>query len=121
MGEKQSDPLKNEGIAIPNMTYYFISGNLPHDYGGLTKSLLLRSKLFGKLSQTPTTFLTFGFDKEFSTKKNQLYENKKVHPKFTRILNMYNDFLSKNTSGRLFSEKTSLKEIKNHNKNRFFC
>ncbi|WP_411802223.1 alpha-glucosyltransferase N-terminal domain-containing protein [Bacillus haynesii] len=121
MGEKQSDPLKNEGIAIPNMTYYFISGNLPHDYGGLTKSLLLRSKLFGKLSQTPTTFLTFGFDKDFSTKKKQLYENKKVHPKFTRILNMYNDFLSKNTNGRLFSERTSINEIKNHNKNRFFA
>lgn len=77
LGEKQSDPLKNEGIAIPNMTYYFISGNLPHDYGGLTKSLLLRSKLFGKLSQTPTTFLTFGFDKEFSTKKTSFMKIRK--------------------------------------------
>ncbi|MFO6497715.1 MULTISPECIES: alpha-glucosyltransferase N-terminal domain-containing protein [Bacillus] len=94
------------------MTYYFISGGLPDNYGGLTKSLLLRSKLFGEECHTPTTFLTFRFDKEFSNKKNQLFENQKIDRKFTRVLNMFDDFLSKNANGRFYSERISLQEIK---------
>ena len=59
------------------MMYYFISGGLPDDYGGLTKSLLLRSKLFGEESQKNTAFLTFKFDLEFRRKKtNSLKERK---------------------------------------------
>lgn len=112
MGEKPFNQLNDKEMLIPDMTYYFISGSLPDNYGGLTKSLLLRSKLFGEECHIPTVFLTFRFDKEFSAKKNQLYENKKVDREFTRILNMYHDFLSKNANGRLYSERISLQEIK---------
>ena len=41
----------NYNNELPDMMYYFISGGLPDNYGGLTKSLLLRSKLFGEESQ----------------------------------------------------------------------
>ncbi len=88
------------------MMYYFISGGLPDDYGGLTKSLLLRSKLFGEESQKNTAFLTFKFDLEFRRKKNELFERKKTDPQYTQVINMYDDFLSKRTKGkRIYSEK----------------
>lgn len=69
----------NDNNELPDMMYYFISGGLPDDYGGLTKSLLLRSKLFGEESQKNTAFLTFKFDLEFRRKKtNSLKERKRT-------------------------------------------
>ncbi|WP_412094999.1 alpha-glucosyltransferase N-terminal domain-containing protein [Bacillus haynesii] len=120
MDEKKLKQSIDQERLIPDMTYYFISGSLPNNYGGLTKSLLLRSKLFGEECHTQTTFLTFIFDQEFSAKKKKLFENRKVDRKFTRILNMYFDFLGKNTNGRLYSEKVSLTKIRKQiRKNQF--
>ncbi|MCM3445741.1 alpha-glucosyltransferase N-terminal domain-containing protein [Bacillus velezensis] len=105
----------NDNNELPDMMYYFISGGLPDDYGGLTKSLLLRSKLFGEESQKNTAFLTFKFDLEFRRKKNELFERKKTDPQYTQVINMYDDFLSKRTKGkRIYSEKIELNQIKKH-------
>ncbi len=60
------------------MMYYFISGGLPDNYGGLTKSLLLRSKLFGEESQKKTAFLTFRFDLEFARKRTSCLKREKL-------------------------------------------
>ncbi|WFA04808.1 alpha-glucosyltransferase N-terminal domain-containing protein [Bacillus sp. HSf4] len=102
---------QNEELDFPDLTYYFISGSIPDDYGGLTKSLLLRSKLFGECG-IPTAFLTFRFDIAFRVKKKKLYDQQKVDPALTRILNMYEDFLGKKTSGRLYAERMSLAKMK---------
>ncbi|NPC94361.1 glycosyltransferase [Bacillus sp. WMMC1349] len=106
----QQEQLK--GLKFPDMEYYFISGLIPDHYGGLTKSLLLRSKLFGEGCNIPTFFLTFRFDKEFSAKKSSFYDQQKIDPKFTKVINMYDDFLSKRTNGQPYSERISLQEIK---------
>ncbi|WJM61514.1 alpha-glucosyltransferase N-terminal domain-containing protein [Bacillus amyloliquefaciens] len=105
----------NYNNEFPDMMYYFISGGLPDNYGGLTKSLLLRSKLFGEESQKKTAFLTFRFDLEFARKKNELFENGKADSEYTQVINMYDDFLSKKTKGkRIYSEKIELDQIKRH-------
>lgn len=94
------------------MSYYFISGNLPNQYGGLTKSLLLRSKLFGSLKQTQTSFLTFGFDLSFHKKVEALYKKKIIDPEYTDVINLYEDFLSDVATGkRIYEEKKSTQEI----------
>ncbi|WP_412095669.1 alpha-glucosyltransferase N-terminal domain-containing protein [Bacillus haynesii] len=72
---------------------------------------MLRSKLFGEHG-IPTAFLTFRFDIAFKTKKKKLYDQQKVAPALTRILNMYEDFLGKKTSGRLYAEHMSLVKMK---------
>ncbi|MEC2353335.1 alpha-glucosyltransferase N-terminal domain-containing protein [Bacillus velezensis] len=105
----------NYNNELPDMMYYFISGGLPDNYGGLTKSLLLRSKLFGEESQKKTAFLTFRFDLEFARKKNELFEKGKADSEYTQVINMYDDFLSKKTKGkRIYSEKIELDQIKRH-------
>ncbi len=105
----------NYNNELPDMMYYFISGGLPDNYGGLTKSLLLRSKLFGEESQKNTTFLTFRLDLEFARKKNELFEKGKADSEYTQVINMYDDFLSKKTKGkRIYSEKIELDQIKRH-------
>lgn len=73
---------------IPDMDYYFISGGLPSNYGGLTKSLLLRSKLFGEECNQNTFFLTFRFDLELSSKIDELYSNGKID-KNSQVLLIY--------------------------------
>lgn len=85
---------------IPDMNYYFISGGLPSNYGGLTKSLLLRSKLFGEECNRKTFFLTFRFDLELASKKQDLYKNGKIDEKYTSVINLYDDFLSVKTNGK---------------------
>ena len=96
------------------MTYYFISGNIPDKFGGLTTSLLLRSKLFGELKQTPTYFLTFGFDPRFKEKEEQFYNEERIHPDFTTLINMYDSFFSNIYKGkREYSESIDLIKIKN--------
>ncbi|MED4828967.1 alpha-glucosyltransferase N-terminal domain-containing protein [Bacillus atrophaeus] len=98
---------------IPDMTYYFISGGLPNNYGGLTKSLLLRSKLFGEESKKKTSFMTFRFDVEMPNKISELYKNGKVDQEYTSIINLFDDFLSKKTKAkRLYDEKLELEQIK---------
>ena len=105
----------NYNNEFPDMMYYFISGGLPDNYGGLTKSLLLRSKLFGEESQKKTAFLTFRFDLEFARKKNELFENGKADSEYTQVINRYDDFLSTKTKGkRIYSEKIELDQIKRH-------
>ncbi|MBV5121989.1 alpha-glucosyltransferase N-terminal domain-containing protein [Bacillus halotolerans] len=98
---------------IPDMNYYFISGGLPSNYGGLTKSLLLRSKLFGEECNRKTFFLTFRFDLELASKKQDLYKNGKIDEKYTSVINLYDDFLSVKTNGkRSYEEKLGLEQIK---------
>ncbi|KXZ20557.1 glycosyl transferase family 1 [Bacillus nakamurai] len=105
----------NYNNELPDMMYYFISGGLPDNYGGLTKSLLLRSKLFGEESQKNTAFLTFRYDLEFARKKNDLFEKGKADSEYTQVINLFDDFLSKKTKGkRAYSEKIKLDEIKRH-------
>lgn len=106
-------PALSTSLDLPNMTYYFISGNIPDKFGGLTTSLLLRSKLFGELKHTPTYFLTFGFDSRFKEKEEQFYNEKRIHPDFTRLINMYDSFLSDISKGkRAYSERIDLNKIK---------
>lgn len=98
---------------IPDMDYYFISGGLPSNYGGLTKSLLLRSKLFGEECNQNTFFLTFRFDLELSSKIDELYSNGKIDKKFTSVINLFDDFLSVRTNGkRSYEERIGLDQIK---------
>ena len=103
------------------MDFYFISGSLPNNYGGLTKSLLLRSKLFGSSQQTHTHFLTFGFDLSFRKKVEALYKKNIINPDYTNVINLYEDFLSDVSTGkRLYQERKELDEIKSlTNSNKF--
>ncbi|MFS0654166.1 glycosyltransferase [Bacillus sp. 179-C3.3 HS] len=82
-------------LQLPEMEYYFITGKIKEKYGGLTKSLLLRAKLFG-LKNIPTHFLTFSYDPEFSRKVKGIIDKQIVNPDMTQIKNMYIDFLIPN-------------------------
>lgn len=98
--------------SLPSMSYYFISGNIPDEFGGLTTSLLLRSKLFGELQQTPTNFLTFGFDAKFREKEEQFYRDQKIDANYTSLINLYESYLSDVTVGkRTYSEKIDLSTL----------
>ncbi|OLP66694.1 putative poly(glycerol-phosphate) alpha-glucosyltransferase [Bacillus pumilus] len=79
-------------LQIPDMEYYFITGKIKENYGGLTKSLLLRAKLFG-LKNIASHFLTFSYDPEFSRKVDGIIDKQRVDPNMTKIQNMYEDFL----------------------------
>lgn len=108
MGQDNTESL----VTLPNMTYYFISGHLPKNYGGLTKSLLLRSKLFGRLQQKETHFLTFGFDLTLRKKVESLYQESVIDPNYTVVVNMYEDFLSDVSHGkRTYQEKLDIEQI----------
>lgn len=96
---------------LPDMEYYFISGSLPNNYGGLTKSLLLRSKLFGTFQQRNTSFLTFGYDLSFRTKVERLYKKEIIDPAYTQVVNLYDDFLADVSLGKRTYEKRSVEEI----------
>ncbi len=90
----QSQPQPH--LQIPDMDYYFITGRIKEKYGGMTKSLLLRAKLFG-LKNISSHFLTFSYDPEFSRKVKGIIDKQIVNPKMTKIQNMYVDFLIPNS------------------------
>ncbi|WYP25862.1 alpha-glucosyltransferase N-terminal domain-containing protein [Alkalihalobacillus sp. FSL W8-0930] len=102
---------------LPKMSYYFISGNIPDEFGGLTKSLLLRSKLFGELKKASTHFLTFGFDAHFREKEEQFFQEDRIHLEQTKLVNLYETFLSDVSIGkRTYTEKIDLDSLISHKK-----
>ncbi|MCM3035357.1 glycosyltransferase [Bacillus pumilus] len=95
--KKVSSNYKNlSEIKFPDMEYYFISGSIPFDFGGLTKSLLLRMKMFGELS-VKSTFLTYKFDPNFKFKLDQIIHQKMIDKSQSSILNMIDDYIIPNS------------------------
>ncbi|PAE94389.1 alpha-glucosyltransferase N-terminal domain-containing protein [Shouchella clausii] len=103
----------NPVIKLDDFEYYFISGKLPENYGGLTKSLLQRCKLFSEKLALKTTFLTFSFDLNLEEKKQKLYSHNVINQNMTSIINMYDDYLSQETKPkRIYHEYIPPSELK---------
>ncbi|MEI4789861.1 alpha-glucosyltransferase N-terminal domain-containing protein [Bacillus sp. FJAT-53060] len=102
-------------VKLPDMEYYFISGLIPFNFGGLTKSLLLRMKMFGEVGVN-TTFVTYRFDPNFKFKLDQIIRQKMIDPSKSTILNMIEDFLIPNSGNkRVYEEFAVGKKVVNIN------
>lgn len=114
--KKVSSNYKNlSEIKFPDMEYYFISGSIPFDFGGLTKSLLLRMKMFGELS-VQSTFLTYKFDPNFKFKLDQIIHQKMIDKSQSSILNMIDDYIIPNSGiKRIYVEFAVGKKVTNIN------
>lgn len=100
---------------LPDMEYYFISGSIPFDFGGLTKSLLLRMKMFGELS-VKSTFLTYKFDPNFKFKLDQIIHQKMIDQSKSTILNMIDDYIIPNSGiKRVYTEFAIGEKVTNIN------
>lgn len=80
------------------INYYFITGSIPKEFGGLTTSMLHRAKLFGEQRGVCTTILTLRFNLEHNEIIDNLILKEKINPRYTKVLNMYEFYKSQTKS-----------------------
>jgi poly(glycerol-phosphate) alpha-glucosyltransferase len=59
-------------IALPEGSHYALTVNIPENYGGMTASMLQRSRAFVKHAGVDVTILTFGHNSDLDTMRTRL-------------------------------------------------